>query len=212
MQNDTTQNFNNAAAPASADIPGRAAPPPSDAVQSAVFAALDETEENPLLRLGAAAGDASPIYGGLSRCDVVTLIRIYQAGNKGAWAWMLAVAWWRNSNPSPNLIKATAVCFREVFDSNLPRFMEELARATLPLIGQHPGPIQRTMVGHVDWWKVQVLEYMLQNPKPAYQIREFVRVIPNDLRVDLKDIRAFCKKHNIARDSRPGRPTKKGTL
>ena len=182
------------------------------AVQSAVCAAVCETEENALLRVDAAAGDASPIYGGLAHRQVVSLIRIYQAGTIDPVAFMLALAWWRTKRLSPALLNATAAYIQNEFGKDEPRLIYEFYRAIALLSGHSPGSINRALIGHVNWWKVQILEYMLQNPKPAYQIREFVRLLkPDSPNIVPKDVRAFCKKHNIARDSRPGRPTKKGT-
>ena len=211
MNNHSTQNIHHADAPASADAPGCASPPPSDAVQSAVFAALNAIEENALLRVDA-TGDASPIYGGIARREVVTLVRVYQAGSIDPVAFALALLLWRHQQPSDDLLKAAAAYFREMYGRKSRRMLTEFARASLLLMGHPPGPISRDLIGHANWWRVQILMYMLQNPKPVYQIREFVqRLKADNLNTDTKDIRAFCKKHNIARDSRPGRPSRKGT-
>ena len=223
MNNDTTQNTHHADAPTSADAPGCAvasppenqsdAAPPSNAVQSAVLAALNESEQDALLHVDA-TGDASPIYGGLSRYEVAMLIRSYQAGTIDLFAFGLALAWRRGyQNPSVKLQKATTCYFQAMYGKDELRPQAELNRATIALHNHDPATVTRALVGYANWRRIKILEYMLQNPKPAYQIREFVRVLAaNGLLLDRKDIRAFCKEHNIARDSRRGRPTKKGMI
>jgi hypothetical protein len=48
---------------------------------------------------------------------------------------------------------------------------------------------------------------MLAHPKPAYRLRELARHLESQkIHVDAADIRRFCRKHRIARDTRPGRP------
>ena len=179
--------------------------------QSAVFAALDEAEPNALLR-DDAADDSAPIYGGLSRREVLTEIRTAQAGTIDPFAFMLALALHRNEQPSDALLKAMAVYFHDARKSNERRMMREFARAFELLLGYPPGPISREQVGHAKWWKITLLEYMLQNPKPAYRTGEFDDLLAaNGLRIDPKEIRTFCENNNIVRDSRPGRPTKKAT-
>jgi len=177
--------------------------------QSAVFVALGESEPNALLR-NDAAEDISPIYGGLSRRQVLILIRTAQAGSIDPFAFMLAWARRLNRNPSPARLKALDAYFQEADDE--PRMVYELWRAMRLLHGYPPGPMSREQVGHAKWWKIMLLEYMLQNPKPAYRTGEFADLLTaNGLQIDPREIRAFCIKHNIARDSRPGRPTKKET-
>ena len=179
--------------------------------QSAVFAALNETELNALLRADP-AGDASPVYGGLSHRQVLLLIRTAQASTIDPFAFMLALALHRGEQPSDTLLKAMAIYFRDARRSNESRMMREFARAFELLLGYPPGPISREQVGHAKWWKIMLLEYMLQNPKPVYRTGEFADLFTaNALRIDPREIRAFCIKHNIARDSRPGRPNKKET-
>jgi len=177
--------------------------------QSAVFAAMDEVEPDEQLR-DDAAGDFSLTCGGMSSRQALTEIRAYQAGSINPFAFMIALAVHRNKQPSPARSKVIDAYLQAADDE--PRMMYELWRAMKLLHGQPPGPISREQVGHVNWWKITLLMYMRKNRKPAYSIREFVQVLKaNALHVDSKDIRRFCRKHKIKRDSRPGRPQKTGT-
>ncbi|WP_334318984.1 hypothetical protein OH491_24625 [Termitidicoccus mucosus] len=48
---------------------------------------------------------------------------------------------------------------------------------------------------------------MLNHPSPRYRTRDFIKHLgAQKISVDAKDLRRFCKKHRIARDTRPGRP------
>jgi len=106
-----------------------------------------------------------------------------------------------------------AVYFRDMRRNNEPRMMREFARAFELLLGYPPGPITREQVGHSKWWKILLLEYMLQNPKPAYRTGEFTDLLTaNGLRIDPREVRAFCIQNTIARDSTPGRPKTTKTL
>ena len=66
---------------------------------------------------------------------------------------------------------------------------------------------RRTSVGVGDWWKLQLPPHMLRNPRPSYRTRELHgHLLTLGPRVDPREIRRFCIRHDIARDMRGGRP------
>jgi hypothetical protein len=67
---------------------------------------------------------------------------------------------------------------------------------------------RRTAIGYSEWWKLQLVSYVLQNPRPSYRTRELhAHLVALGLKVTPKDIRRFCARHSISRDVRAGRPT-----
>ena len=155
------------------------------------------------------AVNTPPTYGGLTSHQVVALIRIYQSGNMNTSAFLLAHAWRQKHRSTLVLLHASAPYLREALSNDRPQLLKELTRAAKFFHGRAPGTIKRTQFRYGDWWKLKVLSYMLQNPKPVYRTGEFhCALAASNLRVDPKDIRRFCAKHNIARDKRPGRPAK----
>jgi len=148
-------------------------------------------------------------YGGLSRLQVSKLVRFYQAGTIDTGPFMLANGW-RQDKPSFALLNLTASYCKDGFRNGQPQLIHQLARAADFFNGHPPGTIGKVEFGHAIWKKLQILKYMLQNPKPTYRTGEFVWMLKaQNIHCDPKDIRDFCKKHNIALDSRRGRPTKK---
>jgi len=89
----------------------------------------------------------------------------------------------------------------------VPPLVTHLAKAAEFFRGQPRGSIARAHFGYVNWWKLSVLHYMRNHPKPRYCTRDFSRhLAAQKISVDSKDIRRFCQKHGIVRDTRPGRP------
>jgi hypothetical protein len=59
--------------------------------------------------------------------------------------------------------------------------------------------------GHTNSWKIHLLVYILDHPKPHYQVGELhAKLPPKYRRVDRRSIRQFCKEHGIRRDQKPG--------
>lgn len=157
-------------------------------------------------------------YGGLTRSQVIELIRRYQAGGAGASggielaSFLLTHAWRQaspNTLPRAALLLLSGGYFQTAFDesgSQLP-LLRHLAKAAEFFEGQPRGSITRAHYGYANWWKLSVLHYMLNHPKPRYCTRNFTRhLAAQKITVDTKDIRRFCKKHRIVQDTRPGRP------
>jgi hypothetical protein len=152
-------------------------------------------------------------FGGLSRLEVEKLIRRYQAGNIDGGAFLLAHSWRQHAGsgagPSPRLLRASYAFLAEAAGRGRTDLLKEMAKALAFLAERRPGEIGRTAFGYAKWWKLSVLLYILNNPKPRYHVREFrEHLAAQKVQVDPKDIRAFCKAHGIARDTRAGRPKK----
>ena len=108
-------------------------------------------------------------------------------------------------------LRATELYFRKNLAENTAatKHFYQLARASAFFQGCAPGTIGKPHYGHATWWQLNVLLYMLAHPKPAYRTREFVRHLASQkVRVDAADLRRFCRKHRIARDTRAGRPVR----
>ena len=154
-------------------------------------------------------------YGGLTRAQVVRLVRRYQSGGANGinlLPFMLAHAWRQSSNaarPSAALLLMGGMVLRELFSgkpSSL-AFMRHFAKAVEFFHDQPRGSITRAHFGYVNWWKLSVLHYMLNHPKPRYCTRDFSHYLAaQKICVDPKDLRRFCQMHGILRDTRPGRP------
>ena len=149
-------------------------------------------------------------YGGLSRATVWRLIRRYQAGSIDVGAFMLVYGWRFPESVSGGRIRlqrASAAFFDEAIHQNRPHLLRHAAKACDYLADKQRGAIGRSEFGYANWWKLSVLDYLLQHPKPQYRTGELQRhLAAQRLTVHVKDIREFCKKHGIQRDSRAGRP------
>ncbi|AWI09643.1 hypothetical protein M2447_002195 [Ereboglobus sp. PH5-10] len=158
-------------------------------------------------------------YGGLTHAQVINLIRRYQAGGTKASggielsAFLLAHAWRRALPDLSNraaLLLISGRFFQAAFSGHCANLelVQNLVKAAEFFRGQPRGSITRAHFGYTNWWKLSVLHYMLNNPKPRYCIRDFRRHLRTQkIIVETKDVRRFCKKHGILRNSRPGRPS-----
>jgi hypothetical protein len=102
---------------------------------------------------------------------------------------------------------ATEVFFYEATVRGKTTLFRQLAHAWEFFQGNAPGTIGRAHFGYAAWWQLNVLAYMLTHPKPVYRTREFSKYLKTlKIPVDTADIRRFCRRYSIARDTRPGRP------
>lgn len=150
------------------------------------------------------------IYGGLTWSEVESLVRHYQSGKLDLGTFLLVNEWRRDNGsapPSPRLMVAAADWFGEVVRSGEPRLLRHVGKTLRFLVSLEKTPKRRGLFGHTDWWKLNVLFYMLRHPQESYRTREF-RTYLADLGIEVgtKDIRRFCTRHGIRRDVRPGRP------
>jgi hypothetical protein len=145
-------------------------------------------------------------YGGLSRARVVQLIRKHQAGGIHLAPFLLIHAW-RNNLPDAVLLLASARYCERALARSSPGLVRQLGKAAEFYREKPPGSINRAHYGLTIWWRLSVLHYLLNHPKPAYRTGELKRHLASlGITVEPNDIRRFCKKHSIARNSRPGRP------
>lgn len=160
-------------------------------------------------RIGAGA-----IYGGLSWTEVEALVRRYHAGTLDVGAFLL-VHDWRASPAGGGASSRLSTAAVAVLDAVILRRDKRLLRHVLKAVDflDEFGGTQsrRAALGHVNWWKVSVLLYLLNHPKPAYRTRELrAHLAAQGLDIETKDIRRFCSRHGIRRDSRAGRPVGEG--
>ncbi|OAM89985.1 hypothetical protein OH491_16780 [Termitidicoccus mucosus] len=174
-----------------------------------------EIDTAALARTHALAPVSASPHGGLTRAQMIHLIRRYQAdgaGNIALVPFLIAHAWRQapdGAPPSAALLLMGGIFFQAVFAGDTPSssLIRHLAKAVEFFHGQPLGSITRAHFGYVNWWKLSVLHYMLNHPKPCYRTRDFARHLAvQKITVDTKDLRRFCKKHGITRDIRPGRP------
>ncbi|OAM90023.1 hypothetical protein OH491_19095 [Termitidicoccus mucosus] len=153
-------------------------------------------------------------FGGLSRSQIFALIRRYQAGRIDCASFLMMLAWRRELAGgaggqviSPATAAATMQFLGEAVAGGRSRLFHHLALAAEFFDGQAIGAVKGAQFGHSAWWKLNLLGYMLHHPRPAYRTGEFERFLAGlKLAVDPADIRRFCRRHKIARDTRPGRP------
>jgi hypothetical protein len=147
------------------------------------------------------------IYGGLTRAEVVRLIRKHQAGSIHLAPFLLVHAW-RSNLPDAILLLASACYCERALARDRPDLVRQLGKAAEFYHKKPPGSISRAHYGLSAWWRLSVLHYLLNHPKPAYRTGELKRHLASlGITVEPNDIRRFCKKNGIARDTRPGRPS-----
>lgn len=153
----------------------------------------------------------APRFGGLSRQELDRLIRRYQSAGSVPVAFLLLEAWRRHrlgpAIASPRLLLASAAFFEAALANENGELFRQLLKAQALLAGRRAVPLERSVYGYSNWWKLSLLLYVRNHPKPQYRTGELrSHLAAQRLTVDAKDIRAFCKKHGLARDTRAGRP------
>lgn len=160
-------------------------------------------------RLLAELPNGERIYGGLTRTEVEKLIRHYQsAGTVNIAAFLLAARWRKkNAADSVALERATAAFVAEVVSTENASLLSDFAKA-LRYVDSFSTRSRRALtVGYLDWWKLNLLLYILQNPRRAYRMRDFVAHLQSvGLQVAVRHIQRFCSTHKISRDVSSGRP------
>ncbi len=154
-------------------------------------------------------------FGGLTWEEMESLVRRYESRTLSLNVFLLARDWWKAgevAKTSPRLLQMGADLLDKAIRLGETRRLVELGQAVDLLAGLNPRRL-RAAFGYADWWKLHALVYMLQHPRGAYRTRE-VRAHLNalSLRISSLDFRRFCKRHNIRRDERAGRPRKRSPL
>lgn len=147
------------------------------------------------------------IYGGLTRAQVAQLIRKHQAGNIHLAPFLLTHAWRCASLPDAVLLLASARYCERALARDRPNLARQLGKAAEFYRKKPPGSISRSHYGLSVWWRLSILHYLLNHPKPSYRTGELKQHLASQgIAVDPNDIRRFCQKNGIARDTKPGRP------
>lgn len=146
-------------------------------------------------------------YGGLTYSEVETLIRHYQSGGIDLGIFLLAQNWESTGYASPASIWAGLHLLETSMPGRQWRMLKQLGKAFTFLRRYESKAKRRTLVGYADWWKVQLLCYLLRHPREAYRTRDLLAYLATrGIEVSTKDIRRFCIRHRIRRDMRAGRP------
>lgn len=149
-------------------------------------------------------------YGGLTWNEMEKLVRHYQAGTLDLGTFLLAHAWRSTGGPgtaSPALLCAVGRFLDAVVHDKQEKLLRHFVKA-LRLLEHFDQPAKRrTALGYQERWKLRVLFYMLRHPRASYRTRELrSHLAAHGLEVSPKDLRRFCTRHGIRRDSRAGRP------
>jgi hypothetical protein len=149
-------------------------------------------------------------YGGLTFAEVRELLVRHQAGTLDLAAFFFASEWrrLRKKTVSPILLRAAFdVCDLALHGGHgeLLQHVRHAAELTTDLADPQR---RRAVLGHPDWWKLNVLLHILRHPAPAYPARELqAHLAVIGIRVATRDIRRFCGQCGIRRDARAGRPS-----
>jgi signal transduction histidine kinase len=142
-------------------------------------------------------------YGGLSRAEVETLIRRFQAGSVDLGTFLLAHDWSAPRAASPALMWAGVAFLDALLPARDWRVHGQLAKAFTFLRRFGRETKRRAAFSYADWWKVRVLFYVLQHPRPSYRTRELrAHLATLGVEVSTKDMRWFCARHGLRRDMR----------
>lgn len=153
------------------------------------------------------------LYGGLTWTQLTELICQYQAGTLDAGAFLLVRDWRSAGRPTPALRWAGFAFLESVLPSGRRRLLNHLDLA-LGLAAKYANKTQRRgVVGYSDWWKLNVLFYMLRHPSECYRTGELIKHLARlGLDISTKEVRRFCIRHGIRRDMRAGRPRLRGAV
>ena len=196
-----------------------------DPIQRAEFARVLKATDRRVTRFADLNGDGSgwrdelrtlrarfaeATFGGLSFNQLKELIVRYQAGQGDSGAFLLAVEWHRHRGTGPlppRLIRAACDVLDAALAPGGTGLLQQLARAAELAEAFGNRDRLRAALGFTDWWKLNLLLYMMRHPAPAYRTRDLLRHLRGQgLNVSSRALRQFCTKHAIARDMRPGRP------
>lgn len=149
-------------------------------------------------------------YGGLTWSEVVQLVHHYQAGTLDPGTFLLVRQWREAGKATPALMWAGLAFLESVFPSGKRRLLKHLNQA-FDFVKKYENKTERrTALGFADWWKLNVLFYILGHPRESYRTRELrAHLATLGLDIGTRDMRRFCKRHRIKRDIQAGRPRKR---
>jgi len=154
-------------------------------------------------------------YGGRSYGEITKLIRQYQAGALDLGTFMLAREWLNAKGAAKDSLRLmrSAAEFVDAVVSGKTHLLSHFEKSLQLVALFHNKAKRRQTVGHANWWKLQLLIYILRNPRPSYPMRELrVYLASIGLVINLDEIRRFCRLNGIERDTRGGRPRSKRTF
>ncbi|HVS52468.1 MAG TPA: hypothetical protein VHD62_08940 [Opitutaceae bacterium] len=197
-----------------------------DPARRAEFARVLKATDRPVQRFAELSGDgagwqderqrlrarlAGATFGGLTFDQLKELIVRYQAGRGEPAAFLLAIEWRRHrrSGPlPPRLVRAAADFLDAALAPGGAVLLRQLARAVELAESFGNRARLRAALGFTDWWKLNLLLYLMRHPAPSYRTRDLLRHLTGQgLRVSSRALRQFCTEHGIVRDMRPGRPS-----
>jgi hypothetical protein len=149
-------------------------------------------------------------FGGLSLHEVELLIRCYQAGRIDVGTFLLVRDWNKPGEASPALVWAGVQFLDSLIAARDWRLHSHLANAFTFLARFGGKGKRRAAFSPRDWWRAQVLFYILRHPRAAYRTRELrAHLASLGVEVSTREMRRFCSRHGIRRDERAGRPRKR---
>ena len=147
------------------------------------------------------------IYGGLTWNQVVTALGQHQAGSIDLGAYLLAQEWQNAKALTPLLMLAGTDLLCRVLPAGRRRMLKHTERALSLLKRSASKAHRRAAIGYSDWWKIQVLLYVLRHPQPSYRTRELrTHLASLGLDISSKYLRRFCGQLGLRRDMKAGRP------
>ena len=157
-------------------------------------------------------------YGGLSRKELYVLLEQHKAGKRDLGAYLLVRAWKKHvtnpdESPDVRLERLTLDYFKRAIADNRTDFFREIADIVEFLQGEEFKEDGQWNHDPGQWWQFHLLLYILEHPKEAYAMREFVHHFEHEVGTNemptTKTLRAFCRSNGIALDSTPGAPKRK---
>jgi hypothetical protein len=155
-------------------------------------------------------------HGGLSEMEILALIKGYQAGSLDVLAFVLVRLWRRflgsGRKEVPFALQAATARYWAALASDRTGRMARHLADVLQFFRERSGrAIGEADFGHACTWKIHLLVYLLDHPRPRYKLGELHESLPAKYRhVDRRELRDFCQCHGICRDKRAGRPPAAG--
>jgi len=153
------------------------------------------------------------LYGGLTWNEVIQLVHLYQSGTVDPGTFLLVRQWREAGKTSPALMWGGLAFLESVLPLGKWRLLKHLRQAFAYVKKYENKAERRTAVGYADWWKLNVLFYILRHPRESYSTRDLrAHLVTLGLEIGTRDMRRFCKRHGLKRDMRAGRPRKRISL
>jgi len=157
------------------------------------------------------ARSAGP-HGGLSKGRILALIVSFQYELMDLKTFLLVRLWLRfiatgRAEFPVGLCRITTKHWSAMVADPTGRLMRDAMHAIRFFHERSNRSIGELDFGHNNSWKIHLLLHILEYPKPRYQVAELQAGLPAKYRhVTQRLIRRFCQRHDIRRDTNPGRP------